>query len=1285
MFAGTGEGYFNIDRIAGAGIFKTTDGGGSWAQLASTANTNFSYVNDLVYKPASSSVIYAATGTGLWRSLNSGTSWTQVVNAASARGCMKVVYRSDADTAVASCGTLSPNDPANGIWTSTNASAASPTWTHVLGNPGSGATETFVYMGRISLAIAPSSQSTMYALISCSSPNCGEYDKGMLGVIQSTDGGVSWALVYINSFDLSNPLHGDLLLTNPLLARQLQCNLNNNDQLPVDQFLNQGWYDNVIAVDPLDPTKVWVGGTDLFRSDDSGASWGVASYWWKSPSDPHYAHADHHGIYFDPAYNGTTNQTMYVTNDGGIFKTTNARAAVGLNTNNDTSNSVCGTAGLPAVTWSNLNNGYGVTQFYHGSVYPSGTQYFAGAQDNGTSRGSDGSPNAWSEILGGDGGYTAINRNTSGATTVLYAENTFISLQKSNNNGAYFFCATNGIIDCNTQASNDDRGQFVNPFAIDPNNFENLWISGRYLWRTSDAAFTWTRASGDMLDNGSVCGKPESFSAEKVAFGDSNLVVAGTDCGNIYQSFVALSGTSTDGWGGTKPRGGYVSNIAFDPSNSSKVYAVYSTLGGVHVWKSIDFGQTFVGSDGTGTVLPNVPVTAIAVSPTNGNRIYVGTDIGVFVTTDGGANWLRENTGFPNVPTDRLVFNASGPTGEEIYAFTHGRGVFRAQISSSLLVSTTVLGSTPNASTYGQNVTLTATVSGGGGTPTGTVNFLDGGTTIASGVALVAGVATLNTTTLTAGGHSLKAIYSGSATYETSTGTNAQTVNKASTTVNLIGDNPDPTFVGQNITVTGTVTVVAPGGGTPTGTLEMNGIDSPGCSIPLPANNCKMFFTKSGSKTINGAYAGDANYNASISVVGRPHEVDPTGTTTTITSDNPDPSTVGQSVSVVVAVVGAYTTLPGTGTVTVTGSNTTGCTFNRPSTSCNVTFTATGAQTLSAAFGGNADYNASSTSVTTAHSVVTATTTTISADSPDPSVVGQPVQVTATVAPAGATGTITVTGTGTTGCLITLPATSCNATFTAAGSQSLSAAYGGDATFASSSTAAPTAHTVNKAATTLTIIDAPDPANANALVTVTATLVVTAPGAGIPTGTITVTGSHFPGCIITLPALSSSCTGTFTAGGVQTLNASYSGDANFATANATQVLHNDEIFKDGFEGYQAYDPAQCSAVAGTLDIYWHEVDGAQPACIGIEHTDGSLLDAADGSFSMNGVSVTNACLFPASYSFTLSADKHTLVGLDTFDVVPMVLTLNSDGSCFVGHWISGPTDFTATIWNFAKP
>ncbi len=884
IYAGTGEGFFNSDRVQGAGIFKSIDSGVTWSQLAATNNSNFSFINDLAFNPGNSAIIYASTGNGLYRSIDSGTSWTQAINASDSSGCMKVVYRSDADTAIASCGTFAPTATSNGIWQSTNASVASPTWTHIVGPTGSGATQTLANMGRISLAIAPSNQAIVYALISCrpSTVNvCGTnnvYTDGLLAVYRSIDGGATWASQYTSTLNTTTSIaNADLLLTNPVFARFVPCFGSGSNS-----FLSQGWYDNVIAVDPLDSTRVWVGGIDLWRSDDSGATWGIASYWWVTPgTDPEYVHADQHGIVFDPNFNGTSNTIVYATDDGGLWKSVDARAAVGTNGTNTSANSLCDNS-APAIAWSSLNNGYGVTQYYHGTVYPSGTQYFGGSQDNGTTRGTDGSPNAWTTIQSGDGGWTAIDKNTSGSSTVLYAETTRISILKSANNGGSFASAITNI-------SGASCGLFINPFQMDPNNSQQLFTSNNVLWRTSNAAGTWIQASATIT--GAACGgtdNGERFSNYAVAPGNPDLLITGTNLGHLCRLINATSSTSaTSVQDCTQPAAAsFMSEIAFDPNNATVAYAADSTFGVGHVWKSVNFGQTWTNISGSGAnALPDSPAHTVAVSPLDPNTIYVGTEIGVFVTTDGGTNWARENTGFANVITDHLAFSPTGGTGQTLYAFTHGRGVFRAAVSGGLPASTTVLGSAPGPSVFGQAVTLTATVTGGSGTPTGTVNFLEGVSALAPGAALNgSGVATFMTSTLAVGTHKFTAQYSGSGTYNASAGNHSQTVNKAATTLS-IADAPDPTLVGVSVTITPTLNVTSPGAGTPTGTITVTGSNTTGCTITLPATSCQLSFTAAGAQTIDASYGGDANFaGSSATQIG--HTVTPTVDLSVSNTDN---------------------------------------------------------------------------------------------------------------------------------------------------------------------------------------------------------------------------------------------------------------------------------------------------------------------------------------------------------------------------------------------------------------
>ncbi len=639
IYAGTGEGYFNEDSVRGAGIFKSTDAGANWSYLTSTNTSDFHYVNDIVVSPNNNQRIYAGTGTGVWRTTNGGTTWTRVLNPGVTGGCLDLTIRTDqpTDYVLASCGTF---DLA-AVYRNTNAGGAGA-WTQVLAELG---------MGRTSLAIATSNQAVVYAM--ASSIEGGPFDQGLYAVFRSTDGGGTWTARVRNT---DSTKLNTVLLSNPIIAFFTECTGSK-----IEAFVNQGWYDNVIAVDPLDSNRVWAGGIDLFRSDDGGANWGIASHWWADPSASVYCHADQHAIVFHPGYNGTTNKTMYVGNDGGLFVTADARAATGTG-----DIAVCNQ--ISSVPWSNLNNGYGVTQFYHGAPYPNGATYFGGAQDNGVTRGSDGGPNAWTTLLGGDGGYVAVDPTN---TNVLYVENILLSIQKSTDGGATFADAITGIAESFLDFS------FIAPFVMDSSNPQRLWTGGLYMWRTTDGAANWSQASDIVAGLGTV-------TAIAVAPTNPNNVLAGTQDGLIHRTNIGLTSNENTAWPFAQPRDGFVSALTFDPANANTAYATYSTFNSIpadrHVYKSTDAGATWVGIDGAGgTGLPDIPVHSLIVDPTNSSRLYVGTDLGVFVTLDGGANWARENTGFANVATEALAINGSAGA-RSIFAFTHGRGAWRVPL-----------------------------------------------------------------------------------------------------------------------------------------------------------------------------------------------------------------------------------------------------------------------------------------------------------------------------------------------------------------------------------------------------------------------------------------------------------------------------------------------------------------------------------------------------------------------------------------------------------------------------
>ena len=655
IYAGTGEGFFREEvratnlPLRGGGIFVSHDRGKSWSLMPATNGKRFQWVNDLVVSPHHSSHIYAATRAGVLRSKDGGATWRRVLRPGVKGGCLDLALRTDktTDYLFASCGTLETAT----VYRKLKAEGGGR-WQPVLTEAG---------MGRTSLAIAPSNQDVVYALAASNVPGAGGlYEQSLHAVFRSDDSGAagSWNATVRNS----DPRKvNTLLLSNPLSASVEECDFGGSNNV-----FGMGWYVNIIAVDPRNPDRVWAAGVDLFRSDDGGHEWNPATYWWAAEiDDRNFVHADHHGLVFHPR----KPKTLYSLNDGGIYRTTNATAAVA---GDDLA--VCN-PGSAGPRWQSLNNRYGVTQFYHGSVFPDGEHVLGGTQDNGTiSNIFPGSGQRWWRVLGGDGGYSAIAPDDA---RVLYVMTQNGIIHKSTDRGATFSQAIDGINDLG--GTGDFRAVarnylFISPLVMDSSDSDTLWFGGRRLWRTGDGASTWSHASTVHADGGKT-------SAIAVSPTNSDIVVAGTDRGTIYGAQAGGSSDWTTVWQGVRPRGGFVSSLAFDPLDSAVIYATYAGFGGKHVWRSLDRGLNWQPIDGQGaTGLPNIPVHSLVINPEDRDRLYVGTDLGVFVSIDGGQNWAIEIAGFARAVTEWLALGET-PQGERyLYAFTHGRGAWRVPL-----------------------------------------------------------------------------------------------------------------------------------------------------------------------------------------------------------------------------------------------------------------------------------------------------------------------------------------------------------------------------------------------------------------------------------------------------------------------------------------------------------------------------------------------------------------------------------------------------------------------------
>jgi hypothetical protein len=659
IYVGTGEGYFREEvrytglPLRGAGIFVTTNRGDTWTQLRSTTTPDFHFVNDLLVSPNDDKVLYAATRTGVWRSRNRGLGWERILPVSVRGGCLDLAMRTDVgdDILFATCGTLEQATVYRTLDARSTAAFA-----EVLAEPG---------MGRTTLAIAPSDQNVVYALAASNDPGPrGLYEQGLLALYRSTEGGAAgtWEARVRNT----DPVKlRTLILTNPIAASYVDCRMSTTNS-----YSTMGWYVNSLAVDPADPETVWAAGVDWFRSRDGGRTWGLVSEWWRE-GVPGFAHADQHGLVFHPRYNGTTNQQAFALTDGGVFRTDNAR---GLD-----SADVCTPTSI-GVSWTSLNHNLGITQFYHGAPVGDGAAYLGGTQDNGTVLGTDElGGDGWTRVYGGDGGYVAADPRTPG---VWFVETQWANIQRTLDNGRTFAAASNGLEARNSDGLHGERANFlfITPVVADPNEVGTFWTGGRYLYRLRGGHLptgtpTWRQASEHILDDGII-------SAIAVAPGDPNRVAAGATDGRIYFTDAGTTASSATSWGLAEPRGGWVTSIAYDPSDPSVMYATYGGFGGGwHAFKSANGGQTWRPIDGAGeTGLPDVPVHVVVVDAARPNRVYLGTDVGVFVSDTGGDRWAVENTGYGAIVTEWLAPLTAADGTRWLFAFTHGRGAWKVRL-----------------------------------------------------------------------------------------------------------------------------------------------------------------------------------------------------------------------------------------------------------------------------------------------------------------------------------------------------------------------------------------------------------------------------------------------------------------------------------------------------------------------------------------------------------------------------------------------------------------------------
>jgi D-aminopeptidase len=500
--------------------------------------------------------------------------------------------------------------------------------------------------------------------------------------------------------------------------------------------------------------------------------------------------------------------------------------------------------------------------------------------------------------------------------------------------------------------------------------------------------------------------------------------------------------------------------------------------------------------------------------------------------------------------------------GDDTFA---GTSASLTQLISQETTSSLSLTSSPLSPQPGQAVTFTATVSDSGGTPTGTVTFLDGTSVIGTGTLDANGQAMLTTSALYLGSQTITAIYDGDSTYASSSASLTQQVNQvgSSTFLSSSATNAQP---GQTVTFTATLT--GQDSGTPTGTVTFyDGSNVLGTGSLAVANghDVATFSTSTlalGSHDIVAMYSGDSTYSDSDGSLTQ--NVSLSASTTSLSS-SANPVSSGQPVTFTATLTGQVSGTP-TGTVTfldgttVLGTGTLAVVNGQDQATFTTSTLTSGNHTITAIYGGDGTYNGSSAAfpqtVGQGSGMTSSTWVTSSSGSAQP---GQSVTFTASVMGMGGTPTgsvtfmdgTTVLGTGTLGVVNG----QAQATFTTStlglGTHNIIAIYSGDSSFNASQAAL--TQTVSLAATSVSLSSSASTAAPGQAITFTALL--TSMGAGTPTGTVTFMDGNTVLGTGTLSVVNGQAEATFTTSGLElgsdAIVAIYDGDSTFAGSSGS--------------------------------------------------------------------------------------------------------------------------------------
>jgi len=629
IWVGTGEAWTRNSTSIGDGVYKSTDGGENWTNMGLRDSER---IAKIIVDPKNTNTVYVCVPGKLWsdsderglyKTTDGGNHWNRVLKGSNlSTGCSMI-----------SIDEKNPRIVYAGLWDfrrkgwtfrSGGDGPDAPSASGLFKSTDGGANWTELTevnakglpskpFGRIAVAVAPSKPDVVYAFIEAVPPKNGLY--------RSNDGGKTWTALDRSQNMLWRPFY----------------------------FAN-------VIVDPKDENKVYKPDGSLIASNDGGESFSNISGG---------AHGDFHDVWIDP--NNTDH--LITGDDGGIWYSYDG-----------------------GNRWWKANN-LPISQFYHVSLDMDMPYHvYGGLQDNSSWIGDSAYPGGitndrWENVYGGDGFWVFADTSDN---DYLYAESQGGYIGRINRKTL----ESRGIQPLPQYKEGKLRYNWNTPIHMSPTQKGTIYIGAQFLFRSRDHGQTWERISPDLTTNDLLKQKQEQSGGVTVdnssaemhttifAICESpknpNLIWVGTDDGNVQ-----VTRDSGKTWKNVVsnikglPKNAWVTTIDAGHFDQGTAYATFDlhTFGDMrpYVYKTSDFGQTW-----TQIVAPTSPVRGYAhvvkEDLVNRNLLFVGTELGLWISLDGGRQWAQYKGGeFPNVAVRDLAIH---PRDHDLVIATHGRGIW---------------------------------------------------------------------------------------------------------------------------------------------------------------------------------------------------------------------------------------------------------------------------------------------------------------------------------------------------------------------------------------------------------------------------------------------------------------------------------------------------------------------------------------------------------------------------------------------------------------------------------